>query len=418
MADSMLARRMIPALVGAVAFAFMAWLYVGGHAGLYRSIVEAWGVEIWPFPFLDTDTVLSAVRCLNKGVDVYVTNPCDTLGRQYDYSPLWMVLTVFPMTPAWLPPIGLIVDALFLLSLLLLPAGRDARAILVIVLGVLSSGTAFAVERGNNDLVLFALAAGGAALALRSPALRLVGYALVLLAGLLKYYPLAAMLVVTRERLFRFLAIALASIAVTTAFAAITWHDLSRALAIIPTGSYFGDMFGSVIVAGRIADQMVHLPALKAAIRLAMILASFAAAFHLARRPFLSAALDQLTPRERSFLLVGALMVAGCFFTAQNIGYRVVHLLLVLPSLLALGRTSPHRLFPLASLCCVALLWAIWWRGIMPVAPVSWITWTIREAMWWFLVTVLDGCVLAMVWRSPTVGGLLAAGGWRVPARG
>jgi hypothetical protein len=404
-------RRAIPTLAGVAAFAFMAWLWIGGHAAPYRSLIRAWGIVDGPFPFLDTDTVLSAVRCLNKGIDAYVTNPCDVLGRQYDYSPLWMVLTVFPMTPAWLPPIGLLVDGVFLLSLLMLPPGRDARATALIVLGVLSSATVYAVERGNNDLILFALAAGGAALALRTPALRLVGYALILLAGLLKYYPMAAMLIACRERLPRFVTVALVAILATMTFAAITWHDLSRALAIIPVGSYSNDMFGSVVVAGRIADQIVFSPPLKAAIRLGMILLSFAAALWLSRRSDLAAALDGLTPRERSFLMVGALMIAGCFFTAQNIGYRAVHLMLVLPSLLALGRVSARRLFSLASVSCIALLWSVWWRGLMPVPPISYLTWTLREAMWWFLVTVLDGCVLALVWQSPALADAIAR--WR-----
>ena len=417
MASSTRMRRIIPALAGATAFAVMALLYLGGHDGLYRGIIRAWGVKDWPFPFLDTDTVLSAVRCLNKGVDVYVTNPCDVLARQYDYSPLWMVLTVFPMTPAWLPPIGLAVDVAFLLSLLLLPPGRTAGATLLIVCGVLSSGTAFAVERGNNDLVLFMLVASGAALALRRPGLRLAGYALILLAGLLKYYPLAVMLVACRERLPRFLAVALASIVVTAAFVLFTWHDLVRALAIIPTGSYSEDMFGSVIVAGRIADQMVHLPALKAAIRLAMTAASVVAALYLGRQLFLTAAIDRLTPREGMFLFAGSLMVAGCFFTAQNIGYRVVHLILVLPPLLALSTKPNHRIFTAASACCLALLWSIWWRGLVPVPPVSWITWTLREAMWWCLITMLLACVVALVERSPTFAALVETVRGAKPAR-
>ena len=404
MASSTGVRRVMPALAGAIAFAFLGWLYLDGQTGLNRHIIRAWGIKVWSFPFLDTDTVLSAVRCLNKGVDVYVTNPCDVLKRQYDYSPLWMVLTVFPMTPAWLPPVGLVVDIAFLLSLLMLPVGRGAGATLLIGFGVLSSGTMFAVERGNNDLVLFALVAGAAMLTLRRPALRLVGYALLLLAGLLKYYPLATMLVVCRERLPRFLAVTAVSIIVTLVFAAISWHDLTRALAIIPTGSYSEDMFGSIIVGGRTGEAFRY-PELKTPIRLAMIVVSFIVAFLLSRRAFIPEALDRLTDHEQMFLFTGSLMVAGCFFTAQNIGYRVVHLLLVLPPLLALGQF--RRIFLLAAMCCLALLWSIWWRGIMPTPPISYITWTLREMMWWFLVTLLDACIIVLTGRSATVVRLL-----------
>ena len=53
-------------------------------------------------------------------------------------------------------------------------------------------------------------------------------------------------------------------------------------------------------------------------------------------RPGLRHAIAGLGEGERAFLLAGALLVLGCFVAAQNIGYRAVHLLLVLPPLLAL----------------------------------------------------------------------------------
>ena len=243
------ARRLIPAIAGAVLFVvFVALSRIAPHA--YRTILKIWGIKPWPFPFLDTDTVLSAVRCLRDGIDVYVANPCDPLARVFDYSPLWMALSLLPIGLAALPWIGLAVDAAFLAALALLPAGRRWGDTALIAAGVCSTAVLFAVERGNNDLILFVLAALAATAALASPLLRLLGYAAALLAGLLKYYPMLLMALAVRERPGRLSAIAAAALLLLGLFVLLSWHDLVRALALVPTGSYFEDMFGAITVGG------------------------------------------------------------------------------------------------------------------------------------------------------------------------
>src|SRR5208282_2170579 len=77
----------VPAIATAI-FAAVYGLYAVGQTPLYRAILEAWGIGPYDFPFLDIHGELSAIECWRRGVDVYVTNPCDALGRLFDYSPL------------------------------------------------------------------------------------------------------------------------------------------------------------------------------------------------------------------------------------------------------------------------------------------------------------------------------------------
>ncbi|WP_238321957.1 hypothetical protein [Komagataeibacter europaeus] len=400
--------------MGAGFFSIMVALYCLGFMPLYRGIIKLWGIHPFEFPFVDTDTVLSAIRCINRGVDVYVSNPCDVLERVYDYSPLWTVLAEFPMTPAWLPPIGMGVDIAFFLSLLLLPVGRSWRNTRWIAAGIVSSATLFAVERGNNDLVLFVLAVCAATLVCRSGACRLLAYGFALLAGLLKYYPMTLMLIATRERPGRFVAVGVASVVAVAVFAAVTWHDLVRALALIPTGSYFEDMFGSVTLGGGLAERL-GLPAIAVKIiRLVLSIVAIGTGVRLGTRSHERGVLTVLNERERSFLLVGGLLVLSCFFTAQNIGYRAVHLILVLPALSVLRDTSGMRPFRYALPLAIGLLWSgAWYHDIMAVdaavtghhghSPVQMAAWLVREAMWWSLVTILVSCVTDLLLSSNTV---------------
>jgi hypothetical protein len=403
-ARARLIRRVVPAFVAALAFATMVWLYTSDHRGPYRAALGWWGVDAFSFPFVDVETVLSAIRCLGKGVDVLAANPCDPLHRTFDYSPLWLLLVRFPVTEAWTVPAGLLVDISFVLSLLLLPGGRGALATLIIALGAVSSAVAFGLERGNNDVVLFVLAAGAATLACRAPALRSIGYALALLAGLLKYYPMTLMLLAVRERPVRFFATAAAAVACVAVFLLYMGHDLSRALKLIPTGGWFGDAFGSSTLAGGLGKEYGWPLGRIAAVRWGLTAFALGAGIWLAMGKRLGAAVMRLTDRERMSLLAGGLLILSCFFTAQNIGYRALHLVLTLPALTALVRMRAGRTWTITAAAVVALLWCLAWRNWwfpQEAGRAMFIRgWMLREVLWWWTATTLFALVVAILIRS------------------
>ena len=57
--------------------------------------------------------------------------------------------------------LGLLLDGLFLLSLGLAMRPRCAREIAIFALAVVSPMTIFALERANNDVIIFLLVLGG-----------------------------------------------------------------------------------------------------------------------------------------------------------------------------------------------------------------------------------------------------------------
>jgi hypothetical protein len=401
-------RRIIPAAVLALVFAGMAVLYATGQRPISDAMLRAVGVIPFDFPFLDTETVMSAVRCTKQGVDVIEGNPCDPLRRPLSYSPLWLVLAKLPVTPAWTVPAGIVVDLAFIASLLLLPAGRSATATGVIVLGLLSSAVLFALERGNNDLVLFTLASTAAFLTCRPPALRWVGYGAALLAGLLKYYPMTLMALATRERPARFAAVALAAAGVVAIFLLTMGDQVSRAIAIVPVGSWFGDMFGSSSLAGGLTQLMSWPEGAATAVRATLTAAAFGIGIVVGLRPATSAALDRLTELERMSLLAGSLLIVSCFFTAQNIGYRATHLVLTLPALTALWQLRAGRLWSLTLVAVIVLLWTQGWRQwFFPIARPGTIgAWVVRESVWWITIPILIAIVTSLLTRSELVQAL------------
>ena len=330
-------RRATPAAVAIAAFAMMAALFVAGPRPLYDGLLHHWGIDPWAFPFLDTDTILSALRCRRMGVDIFVTNPCDPLGRVFDYSPLWLAGAVFPVTSGWIGPVGLSFVALFLAALFLLPPGRGWRATLIVTLGAVSSACMYAVERGNNDLVVFALGAATAALASRRGAWRTLGYGCALLAGLLKYYPLALLATALREWPGRFGLVAAAALGAIAVFAAAEGAELARALRLIPTGPFFNDMFGAKTLPGGLGWMFGLPPGAVGGLEAVLLAGAAAIGMRLGSRSSMRGDLERLTEPERMFLLVGSLLLIACFATAQNIGYRASLIVLLLPGLTALG---------------------------------------------------------------------------------
>ena len=411
-------REKLPALTATGLFALFVVLHLVGEYAIADRWIAWWRVGPYPFRFLDTDTVLSAVRCFNQGIDAYSTNPCDDLGRVYTYSPLWMrALMPFPVDEKWIIPAGLAVDLAFLASLFLLPPMRSWRMAAIVTLGAVSSASIFAMERGNNDLVLFTLVCITAALAARSPALRYLGYSAALLAGLLKYYPMAVMALAMREKPGRFFWVAGASIAVTGFFVAMVWSDLWKAFANIPEGSWWHDMFGSETLGGGLAQLNGWPEWSETAIGVVLSLSAFAAAARIAGSERFEEALEGLSRREWDFLLVGSLIAIGCFFTAQNIGYRAVHILLALPGLVVIGR-GRGLLIAGAPYVGLALMWSMFWRDY-GFALAGWMTgqdhqivffllWMLREVLWWWLIVLYAAFAIHFARHTPVVQFLMS----------
>src|SRR5215467_13068181 len=90
-----LALRFTASVVGLAATIALALVYELAPERYY-PVLQFFGVSPFPDPFLDFQAVLSAVDCWQRGIDVYVNNPCDVLNRPFKYSPLWLRFAFLP----------------------------------------------------------------------------------------------------------------------------------------------------------------------------------------------------------------------------------------------------------------------------------------------------------------------------------
>ncbi|GEM_PF-616437 len=411
-------------------------LWLSGKYLTYFEILRLFAFEPFGAPFLDIHGVLSAAECHRLGIDVYAINPCDLLWRVHAYSPLWLRLV-----PAWLgtrdtPELGLVLDLAFIYSLSFLCRPTRIGEVVALALTALSPMTVYALERANNDLLIFLLILCGCGLLQLRRAFRFAGYFLFLFAGLLKYYPLILLVLVLRERRRDAIALAFAALVILGLAVLGFSAEIGPALADIPKQSYFAGPFAAVnlplgfaqlLTAPRCCASVDHLPAAAGALLCALAVMVVA---RIGRSLRVLGAGVNWHGFEADCLAVGALLLTGCFFAGQNVEYRGIYFVLVMPGLVDLRRrTVDPRLRGFLAMTMVGVLIVAWAEVLRRIAyfglapwlshavwiRASFLCWFGRELLWWWLIAGLAALALAYLRQLPLVAA--AAGRLAQPGR-
>jgi len=409
-----------------------------------RDVYE-WLADLWSFnraiiPFADMDGPLAWIRCWRQGVDVYSATPCDVIDRAMNYSPLLLRLPLPWVHPESTAVYALSLDTLFLVSLAVLPRPRFGVDAVPMLVALFSPFCVFGLERANLDLLMFAMAALAVLCLERGLTIRVVGYAAIVAAGLLKFYPWILLFLLLRERRTVFLLLSAVFAVILVAFILRYHVELQRMLDNMPPPLFFDDNFGSslapyglVAIALALHGQPNQLGAAEFAVFVASKAGLYGAALigslRLSRSAALQRAIARLSVREATCLAVGAALMSGCFFVAPSIGYRAVHLLFALPGMLALARVADGAAFARLVRCTIGatlvLFWSLlvqrliaatfgpfWSLAGISVHPLGALFagtgfWLLREGLWWWLMTFLLSVVArtvldSRVWRDTT----------------
>jgi hypothetical protein len=421
--------RLAAPLAAFAVFAALTLVYLAGDRELYRHILQNVGVPAWPSPFLDLGGNLAAWECARLGIDVIVADPCDIMQRGYNYAPFWMDLAFIPLGPADAGPAGWILGAAFIASLALLPPPRRGIDVALTVAASLSGMVVYAVERANPDLLIFLLALAAGHLALRGGWARAGAYLLILLAAMIKYYPITLLVLTARERLPRFVAINAAMLAAAALLVWWYWAPMARGLPLIASGPYDDPyMFAAKQLPLALAAAAPQVGA--APFYGLLLLAAALICGALLRDAAWRDALRHLDPAEQVFLAIGSALIAGCFFAGQSIEYRGIFLLFALPGLLAIARATPSRGTAALARWTALLVVVLMWKGFVRVAldvalrrsglaeaaggAVLGAYWYLKEVLWWWCVAVMLSILLGFVLESPAGCRVLA--GVRRPA--
>ena len=315
------------------------------------------GVNHFGVWFLDTYALLATNDAISLGRDPWIMNPLDPFGRGHVYSHWWLHFRDLGLTRAHNLWLGLAFVAAFFPAALARLRPRTPGEVVWYLVVLCASPLLLAVNRANNDLVVFALLAPVVPCLLSSRAVvRLAAPVLIAIAAGLKFYPAIAGLVLLAgtdaRELRRRLVVGvflLAAVGVNIA------PDLVHFAGVAPKAE--GLMtFGSVNL---LEAGGVHGPR---AVALGFVLGALAGLAFARSRVF-----DgwEIAPADRaawlSFVL-GAVLLTGCFFTSTNFSYRWVFALWLAPLLWRLPRdaAAPAAVRRLAGLTVALLVVALW----------------------------------------------------------
>ena len=331
------------------------------YPGLFFSLGVNQG-RVW---FLDSFAILASNDALARGQDPFAINPLDYFSRPHVYSHWWLHLRDFGLTRADNLRVGFVIVATFVVAMGARLRPREPRELLWYLVVVCCSPILLAINRANNDLVIFVLLAPVVP-CLLSPhrTLRFLPVGLIALAAGLKFYPALAALILLaggtgREVRWRvgLGALALALVGFNVA------PDLGRISAYLPKAEglmTFGaaDLFAFAGLTARAAPfTSLGLGALVMA--------------GLLRWKKISSWEIRAGDRDAwwSFVL-GAVLLTGCFFAGTNYAYRWVFAVWLAPLLWRLPRdaAAPAAVRRLARVTRVLLVVTLWADPLAAVA--------------------------------------------------
>lgn len=376
------------------------WLAIILWPPLLQQLAMAFHTQ-W---FLDSYAILAANDAVRDGIDVTRINPLDLLNRPHVYSDWWLGLRWLGLTRAdnFLFGGTCVLAAMVVAFLTVRPRTHGEALVLAAVL--LSPPFLFAVQRANNDLVIFTLVGAAALGVVRGTGgLRLACFgAVVVLATGLKYYPLAAAgalaLLPWNRRLGWTLGLTLAAAGLVLFCERAA---IGRGMFALPATLY---EFGAAVLWRDLALGP------RGMIALALLLLGLAAGVAVRRRWVDGLADDSRGPEGERFLFaVGACLLVGCFVAGTSYFYRWIFGLWLWPWLAreaGAGRKVAR----------VALgLWlvSIWAEGVLCLV-VNAFELAYRPALGWRVVTQTPTWALLALLTGWLWAGVIArARAWR-----
>jgi hypothetical protein len=286
------------------------------HFGWLRTWSSVHLPTMYP-AFADMRAIQGAVISVEHGYEPRTANLGDPWRRSFNYPTLWIAIgkTLHFTDERWFAAICMTLVLCFVGLCALLIFRYPSFGLFA---SLISTSTLLAIERGNIDLVVFCLLVCSTLwIPSRWSPIPL------LLATLLKLYPVFALSALVIRRQFLLFAASLAAAVMIFAYLGDQLADI-RSTTPVGCDIYYGipSISRCFTLLGRPSWQLEVLFA-------AIGLAAFALAYAFSRS-------DAVRPRQDmafDLMLVGATIYVGTFMSSGNVDYRLIFLILCIPFL-------------------------------------------------------------------------------------
>lgn len=337
------------------------WLFVFSLKILFNfDIMRFSGVPTISPCFADSRVITSGLDCARLGYDPLVNNPCDPWKRAMNYPRIWQSLKIFGIEQKHTFIIGIILAILFYFSALKFIPRINRNEAMIYSLILLSPAFILAVERGNNDLLVFVILSVSLVYFIKNEYLF---YSALLLCSLIKLYPFAAFLVCFKEKKETFLKIIFIFGLLFSVYIIFTFRDILLIYKGTPEVSYYS--YGCSGAMNSLNYLLKHFFGIqiKHLYRTSWILIFFVL-FAVYFVSFFKKIKITYNLNNLSSFRIGASIYVATFMLGQNFVYRLIFLFFTLPLLLEwISTKSNLKHVSLLSLLCIILTcWLFFWE--------------------------------------------------------
>ncbi len=320
-------------------------------------------------PFADLRTITGGAESHAMGYDPMVQNPGDPWGRPMNYPRVWQLLFILGIDQDHTVLAGVLFAGLFFAGVLLAAVQVDIPTAGAISALIFSPAILLALERGNNDLLVFFLLALSIFVGQRSGFFFLPG---VLLSSVLKLFPIFGIAFFLKEKGRRFAILILSAVAVFALYAGISLADIKRISAVTEKGVL--NSYGINVLWRGLGEPRVLF-----ASYLVVTLIFLGAVFWRSRSGQNPPPSDQ---RQMDAFRVGAGIYLGTFMTGDNWDYRLMFLLFTVPLLVRYARSGAPVYSPMAGISLLGVILSSWHLVLIGVLGTKWAFYIDEFADW------------------------------------
>ena len=299
-------------------------------------------------PFADLRAIASGAECIRLGYDVLVVNPCDPWQRPMNYPRIWSVPASWGLDQSHTVILGILFGLLFFILVFVTIKQLNYIEALFYALILCSPSAMLAIERCNNDLIIFILLSLSLLIMKNKTAIgRYFSYIIIMFAAILKLYPIFALITALKEKKRNFTVVFLSifiafGIYVVTNFESIIL--VSKATPIATRYSYGGMVIFDVIFRYFSNFYNSHTPQYFNQIK--FLLFFFTIALFLLISYLLTKHTENLFQNNKlninqiEAFRIGSSIYIGTFLIGNNWDYRLIFLLFTIPQILVWLKTQ------------------------------------------------------------------------------
>lgn len=321
-------------------------------------------------PFADIITITHTADCRPEPENPYLTGDCDPWGRLYNYPRIWLSLfRFFDIGQTSDNFLGLLYILVFAIAISRLALGRSFRELLVLAILLISPPVLLLLERGNSDLLVFAMVVF-AVVEIREnrklpEGMRLYGMLIVFFVlGMLKFYPFMLVLLLMAESLNirRKILIFAGFTGLALLYLYLNREDVMYILANTPAPLHtaYGRNIYTQVLKDHQAREFFSLISVVTVLLSAFFWSFFGLVEFRRERAVLSGISYKL-------FIAGAGLYTTTFLIGNNFIYRLVHLLLCLPFLMELKRNREFK--HLVNVTLLMLIVRFFYDGLLEKVP-------------------------------------------------